>query len=560
MTLLVVAKTPWDKTSDLSGIREELARMFDEGARDPLLDLVLSLLGQMAAQNGQLAWKLQAALRQLYTKKSERISPDQLALFLSLLTTEQAALVDPPASPEPEPPDAPVEPAKPAPKAKTPHKKPFPDDLRREVRYVPVPDALRRCDTCGGTKQAMGYDVRETWEMKPAEFFIIEERLEKCACKTCQDGVVTAEGTAKPIDGGRPGPGLLAQIVTSRFNDSCPLYRQSQIYKRSGITLSPSTLGDWCGFTGDILEPIWKRLRDDTLGCYLISLDDTGMPVLDREHPGGIKRGHVWTYIGDENRSAFCEYTPNWKGEAPRSVLAGFTGKVIQGDGYAGINEFFRKVDPPIRAGCMDHCRRKWVAALDAGDPRAAIAIALIAKVYVVEAGARRDGADLDELLRRRQDSSRPVMLQLQRVVADLHASALPKSPLGKATTYAINQWSTLIVFLDDPRVPLSNAHVERHQRRTALNRKNSLFAGSDEGARRLAILQSIVINCELHGVSMFDYVRDVVAKLAAGWPNSRIDELLPAAWLAGQKREQAEAQQLATAVGAAGRSATPLR
>ncbi len=131
-------------------------------------------------------------------------------------------------------------------------------------------------------------------------------------------------------------------------------------------------------------------------------------------------------------------------------------------------------------------------------------------------------------------------MDQLQRVVADLHQGLVP---LGKATTYAIRQWDTLTVFLDDPRVPLSNAHVERQQRRTALVRKNALFAGSDEGAKRMAILQTIVVNCELHGLEMFAYLRDVLGKLAADWPQSRLDELLSDAWLAEQKRQNLDAQ-----------------
>jgi transposase len=530
------------KKADTTPIRAQIERLLDEGKRDEMLEMVISLIEQMASQNDQLAWRLQTALSQLYRKKSEKISPEQLSLFLSRLTTEQVAQADvaaaeptedQTAAPPPAPPAGPPEPKAP----KQPHKKPFPDHLRREIRPIPVPAALCQCPKCGAGRDPMGYEIRVIWEYKPGEFFVIEERLEKRVCKTCQDGVVTAEGTPKPIEGGRPGPGLIAQIITAKFRESMPLYRQCQSYLRSGIVLSPSTLGDWCAAGAGLYEPIWGFAKSDALHRYLISLDDTGMPVLDREHPNGIRRGHIWTYIADQGEIAFCEYTPDWKKEGPCGVLADFTGKVIQGDGYAGIDPIFKCEVHPTRAGCMDHCRRRFVAAVRSGDPRSALAVALIGKLYHVEADAKRDGAGLDELARRRDQLSRPVFHQLGKVIADLHNRAVPKSPLGKATTYAINQWQTLMVFLDDPRVPLSNAHVERQQRRIALIRKNALFAGSDEGGRRMAILQTAVINCELHDVSLFDYLRDVFGKLAGNWPQSRLAELMPAAWAAARSR-----------------------
>jgi transposase len=141
-----------------------------------------------------------------------------------------------------------------------------------------------------------------------------------------------------------------------------------------------------------------------------------------------------------------------------------------------------------------------------------------------------------------RQERSKPLMDELGAAIARIHQDALPKSVLGKATTYAINQWDTLRVFLDDPRIPLSNAHVERQQRLTALGRKNYLFSGSDEGAKRLATLQTFAVLCELADVSLFEYLRDVIGKLADGWLMSRLPELLPSAW-AKQKAKELDAQ-----------------
>jgi len=534
----------WKNKPELESVRATLERLFDEGDKDELLQMVVGMLGAALSKNDELSWRLQAALKLLGRKKSERISKDQLALFLSKLTEEQAKLAEsPPAPPADEPkPPPPADDVKPPP-PKKPHKKPFPDHLRREIVAVPVPPEKRTCDECSGAKSPMGYEVQCIWEFKPAEFFIIEERLEKVVCKTCESGITTAVGTAKPIDGGRPGVGLLAQIVVSKLDDSSPLYRQTKIYERSGIRLAPSTIGDWYAHTADMLIPLAALERNIALEtCGVLSLDDTGMPVLDRDHPKGIKRGHIWTYIGDENKVAFCEFTPTWDGDEPCKVIAKFKGDVVQGDGYAGINAAFRGRSPPlIRAGCMDHCRRRFVAALDAGDARAAIAIHHMGGLYAIEAEARAAGVDLEELGRRRRDLSKPIMVRLQRAVADLHNVAEPKSPLGKATTYAINQWDTLCVFLDDPRVPLSNAHVERNQRKTGLTRKNSLFAGSDKGAERLATLLTILNNCWLHRVPTFEYLRDVLAKLSDTRYRGTLADLLPQAWMAARAAAAAQ-------------------
>jgi transposase len=532
---------PSTKKPDLSAIAGEMKRL---GASDELCALMLGLLESMTEQNTQLALRLQAALRQLWRPKSERVSADQLLLFLSKLPAAEADQAHVETTTQDVAADGPA--ATPPAKKKPRGKQPFPATLPRRVEPVLVPEAARRC-TCGREKIAIGFDSQFLWEFEPAQFFLRERRLEKLACKCCEEaGVTTAEAPGKPIDGARPGPGLLAQIVTAKFQDACPLYRQSQIYERSGIHLAPSTLGDWCAKTADELEPLWKFFREQTLTSYLLSLDDTKLPVLDREDPRGIKRGHIWTYIGDQGRAAFCAYTPDWSGAAPQKVLADFTGCVIQSDGYAGIDGAFARPGAPIRAGCMDHARRRWVTALEAGDVRAAIVVKLMADVYAVEADARARKLGDAELLALRHAKSRPIMDRLQRVIADLHAGALPKSPLGKATTYAINQWSTLVVFLDDARVPLSNIQVEQQQRRPVLARKNFLFSGSDDGARRVAILQTIVVNCALAKVPIWQYLRDTLARLADGWPQSRIAELTPVAWAAAHKQaaEQANAQQ----------------
>lgn len=532
-------------TADLPALRAQLEALSVAGEHAQVIEVLFEILEREIRDHRDLAARHTALLRSMYRSKSEKVSADQLALFFAQLPANEVIRPPDEPPPAPAPPAGPVEgnggasppgPQKPA-KPKRGGRKPVPPAMRREIVKVPVPKDERCC--CGTEKKLIGTRVRVTIEYRPGEAYAREEHAEVRACGICESNVTTAPTTAPPLEGARPGPSMLAQLVTSKNSDAVPLERQSKILARGGARVAPSTLGDWYAGAANLVEPLWKALRTDTLSRYLVSMDDTGLPVRDRDHVRGIKRGHIWTYLGDGGEVAFCEYTPNWKGTWPQTTLADFRGQVIQSDGYAGLAPIFARADGPRRAGCMDHCRRRFVKALDAGDARAAVVVATLRELYAVEAQARADGVDRDELLRRRQRDSRPLIDRLHQLIGDLAGRATPKSPLGNAVAYAVNQWSTLILFLDDPRVPLSNAHVERQQRRTAIGRHNFLFAGSDDGARRFAMLHTLIVNCDLVGAPPFEYLRDTFRRLADGWPMARIRELLPAAWLADQRRQQ---------------------
>jgi transposase len=541
--------TPPQEVQDLAGVRAMLSKLLADGRGDEMVAMVVGLMEKLLTKNSQLEWRLQAALRQLYRKRSEKVSPEQLALFLSQLEDNEAAKANvevTPPTPSENTPASSDDQAKPKTKLR-PTRKPLDSDLPREVRTIePSPEDMR-CENCGGQKSKMGVEVREMLEFVPAKLVVIEERLTKCVCKKCAEGVVMGKATPKPIEGARPGSGLLAKLLVDKYDDSTPLYRQAKEWRRLGAELSTSTMGDWVAGGIDLLEPLWKFARGNTLVRVVVSLDDTHLPVLDRDHPAGIKKGHLWAFIGDFDQVMFYEYTPTWEGEGPRKILAGFKGKFVQADGYAGIDKYFESPNAPMRVGCLGHCRRKFVAALDAKDMRAAVPISLFAQLYAIEAKAREDKISPDELLARRQALSRPLMDRLGEVVEGLRGKAVPKSPIGKAITYAINQWATLVAFLTDGRIPIDNLHVERRHRVVALGRRNYLFCGSDAGARRHAIISTVLGNCALAGVNPFAYLRDVIAKLAGDWPSARIAELMPAAWAAAQKKaEDSQAQQAA--------------
>jgi len=538
-------------TVDVPALRAQLEALAAAGEHAQVIATLFELIECMVRDHSDLAARYTSMLRGMYRSKSEKISPGQLALFLAQLPANEASPCpdEPPPAPTspptPEPPPGlvngdggspPAGPKKPV-KPKRGGRKPIPPSMRREIVKIPVPEDELHC--CDAEKKLIGTRVRITIEYRPGEAYAREEHAEVRVCGICEGNVTTGPTTPPPIEGARPGPGMLAQIVTSKNSDAVPLERQSKILARGGARVAPSTLGDWYAGAADLAEPLWQALRKDTLGRYLISVDDTGLPVRDRGHARGIKRGHIWTFLGDRGEVGFCEYTPDWKGARPQAILADFRGQVIQSDGYAGLAPIFARPDGPRRAGCMDHCRRRFVKALEAGDARAAVVVSILREIYAVEAQARAEGVDFEELGRRRHRDSSPLIERVHRIIGDLAGRATPKSPLGQAVAYAVNQWSTLILFLDDPRVPLSNAHVERQQRRTAIGRRNFLFAGSDDSARRFAILHTLIVNCDLVGAPPFEYLRDIFRRLADDWPMNRIRELLPAAWLADQRRQQ---------------------
>ncbi len=225
-------------------------------------------------------------------------------------------------------------------------------------------------------------------------------------------------------------------------------------------------------------------------------MGDTDSSAGHNTHPKVVKRGHIWSFVSDEPL-VFYEYTPNWQGAAIQELLKDYAG-TLQGDGYAGLNPLYEKESGPKRAGCLAHARRKFVAAYQAGDLRVARTLQLIQELYGIERRANEDRCNVTERLRRRQEFSAPRMKLLRQELDSLGNQAPPKTPLGVAITYARRQWEALTLFLSDGAQRIDNNHTERSLRPIAVGRKNWLFAGSDQGARRLAILYTVVGSCEL--------------------------------------------------------------
>jgi transposase len=533
--------------ADIKGITEHLRKVLTDGRVDEALGMLESLLAQLRARNTELELQILKLKKHQFGQRSEKVDPDQLALFLSQAQAESneidaavKAILEA-AAPGPE---TPIPAPKPRPRQGH-GRKPLPAHLPREEIILEPAAEEKICATCGGEKACIGYERSEVLEFVPATFKVIEYARAKCACRKCGDGVVIAPPAAKPIDGGLPGPGLLAHVLVSKYKDHLPLHRLSGIYARSGVDLKASTLGDWVTAGTDALDPIARAIWRNALGAHLLQSDDTGIKVLDKDHPNGVKRGHLWVYLGDGRWSAFV-YTPDWKGEWPQSFLAERKGW-LQVDGYAGYDDLFtREGATAIEVSCWAHARRGFVETLEAGDLRAAIPVELIRQLYAIERAATDAGEDHEARRERRQREAPPIIAALGRWMADTYNKEPPKSPLAKACYYAIARWEGLKRFLEDGRLPLDNTASERALRQVAVGRNHYLFAGSDQGGERAAIAYTVIGTCMLAGVDPLAYLTDVFQKLAAGWPHRRLDELLPPNWAASRAAELTAASPVA--------------
>jgi transposase len=530
--------------ADLDDVRRKLEQLLGEGRGPELIALVVALLAEVRDTNTALTVRLRNALRALYGRKSQKVSDEQLSLLFEALGQDPPAAEGKTAEPPPPPPstttpDGPVAqpPVPPPPPRGRGGRSPLPKDLPRESKVVPVPEAERVCAQCGATKTCIGHRTSEILEFVAAQFKVIEEKREKLVCPACPEEGVTTAPSEKVMDRGRPGPGLLAHILVDKLQDSKPLYRQAQGYERAGVSLSTSTIGDWSSFALDVLSPVAERIFAHVLPSFFIHADDTGLRVLDRDHPSGVKRGHVWAFVGS-GLVAF-RYTPDWKAERPAALLKSFTG-YLQGDGYAGYEAMLRDgsagAEPVVpehrRLGCGMHVRSKFEKAAKSGDLRAAVALAHFKILYRIEAACKQEHLSAEQRQARREAESLPQLDELYTWIKELHPRLVPKTPLHQATQYAINQEQRWRRCFTDGRFEIDNGEVERQLRRVALGRKNYLFAGSDKGAERLAVGYTCFGSCHMHGVNPLAWATDVIAKLQAGWPKSRLDELLPGRWV----------------------------
>jgi len=463
--------------------------------------------------------KLQLAYlkRQQYGRSSEQLSEQIAQLELTLEDLEAAATTAAASVDEPTTRDK-------------SSRRPLPAHLPREslVHEPSLPEGCS-CPSCGGVMKALGEDVSEMLEYIPSRFKVIRHVRPKLACARC-DKIVQAAAPSRPIARGLAGPGLLAHVLTSKYADHLPLYRQSQIFARSGIDLDRSTLADWVGGAHGLLAPLVESLAEHVLAGTHLHADDTPYPVL-APGTGKTKIARIWTYVRDERNwgsevppAVLFRYTLDRKGIHPRTHLSQFTG-ALHADGYAGFDRLFET--GRIREfACWAHARRKFFDLFEATQsPIAKEALDRIGALYGIESETR--GKPPDERRAVRQARAGPLLDDLRIWLTSITRQLSKKSDAAAAIRYTLSRWDALCRYRDDGRAELDNNAAERALRTIALGRKNHLFAGADTGGERAAGIYSLIGTAKLNDIDPQAYLHCVLERIAE-YRIDRIDELLP--------------------------------
>jgi transposase len=413
-------------------------------------------------------------------------------------------------------------------------RKPIPDDLHREKHVLDVPESEKTCSCCGTPKKHIGDDVTEELEYKPAIFFVNQFIRPKYACPKCPNsGITTATLLSRPIDKGIAGSGLLSYILVSKHVDHLPLYRLEQMFKRYNIHINRSTMNGWLAQLCFNFEALYRTMHRELVEkSFLIQGDETTIKVMDDTVKDKCAIGYLWPYVGDGKLAVF-EFKDSRAREGPTDFLSGFNDRYLMSDGYAGYNQVIGK-NGLRHLMCWAHARRKFFEQKDLHPPFVEKVLTLIGMLYEVE--RQRDGENKPLSPQKRHElrhaKSKPALDQLKDVLENPGAVLLPKNKLSEAIAYTLNHWEQLNRFLEDGRLPIDNNLVENTIRPVALGRKNYLFAGSPEGAHRLAIIYSLVATCKLNGINPYEYFYDVLPKIPT-YPAKNIAELTPVNWLA---------------------------
>ena len=438
---------------------------------------------------------------------------------------------------------------------KRPSRQPFPEHLPRERVVLPGPT---QCFCCGGSRLAkLGESVTETLESTPRIFKVIQHVREKFTCRDCEK-ISQEPAPFHTIPRAFAGSSLLAMIAYDKFGLHQPLNRQSERFGLEGIPLSVSTLADLIGATCVALKPVYNFIKSTVFKAERIHGDDTTVPVLAQ---GQTDIARVWVYVRDDRPfggsgppCAVFYYSHDRAGIHPQTHLAEYSG-VFQADAYGGYNKLYvptRSPGPLIEAACWAHGRRKFFELADIARnakrraqgktpafvaPMALAALQRIDTLFEIERGI--NGRSPAERLAVRQQLCGPLVTELESWMRAERAKLSRHNDVAKAMDYMLNRWPAFTRFLTDGRICLTNNAAERALRTLALGRKSWLFAGSDRGGERAAMMYSLITTAKMNDVDPQAWLADTLARIA-NHPAQRIGELMPWNWIAPQNQSPA--------------------
>jgi transposase len=504
---------PEPSTSHNTELRAELGRLSQQ-------------LAEALRENALLREKIDALVRRLFGAKSEKLDPGQLLLLLQ-------GLDGPGKAPEPVVAEAPRRSTAPSPprerRPRLPEHLPVVEEVIDPAPVKAAPEQWRR----------IGEEISERLDYEPARFL----RRRTVRPKYVQRGLLDAV----PIIAALPpvllerslvAPGLLAQIVVAKYCDHLPLYRQESIYwTRHQVWLPRQTMAEWVGLAADWLKPIYEHLRIAVLKSGYVQVDETPIRYLAPGH-GRTKLGYLWTCHAPGGDAVFHWQTSRAAACLEKIIPVDFRG-VIQCDGYEAYDCFAKgRGEKIVLVGCLAHVRRKFYEARETAPKVAGWFLRHFQNLYELENQLRQARAGPRQRQAERANLSRQVLARLHRALVRLKTARryLPQSLMGKAIDYALNQWASLQLFLDDGRLEIDNNLVENAIRPTAVGKKNWLFIGEAEAGERSAILYTVIEACRRRGLDPFAYLREVFTRLPS-MTNWQVKDITPEAWAKSRTR-----------------------
>ena len=540
--------------------------------------------------------RLDRLLKRLYGRRTERFDPNEATLFGDLA---EAQAQDAPDKDTAEPADA-QNPAKPKKRARPHGRRRMPADLERRTVHHQLTEAERLCLDCGQQRVDIAVAKSEQLDYRPASLVVIEHLIHKYLCVCCSKAtalaaesmrpelapqlpsqeteqpprapaiseqqpmsnplsdqgskppqtppatspsgvVVAAKKPTMPIPKGLPGAGLLAHLIVCKYVDHLPLYRLERVYERQGLVLPRSTTCDWLAASAQQLKPLYDVMVPAVLQSRVLHTDDT--PVKTQQPPTRqLTTARLWAYLGDNAHPYnVFDFTLTRKRDGPQKFLADFQG-YLQADAFSGYDGLYLPRGPDgvariLEVACNAHARRKFYDARASDALRSHQALAYYGQLYELERAAKGYAEAI--LLQIRQDIAVPILNTFRAWLDDQHADVLPKSPMGEAIGYALNNWTALARYTEAGMLAIDNNVAEREMKRIAIGRKNWLFFGSEQGGKTAAILFSFTSTCQRLGVEPWAYLQDVLTRLPTTAPD-QLANLLPDRWQATRQAKTA--------------------
>ena len=475
-------------------------------------------INQLKSDNLYLKQELDKLKRMLFGAKSERfisdIHPAQLILGLGIepQSVSQA-------------PKETISYQRKKPLEKTPavhSRQPLPAHLPRQ-EVVLEPENKQE-----GAKK-IGEEITEVLEYTPGQLYVKKYIRPKYA-QPLEKGIIIADLPSLPIPKGNAGASLLSHIIVSKFVDHLPFYRQVQMFKRMYVNIAESTINDWFSAGCETLYPLYEELTKQIKQRNYLMADETPIPVLDKDKPGATHQGYYWSYYSPPDRLVCFDYQRGRGKDGPVNFLKDFKGK-LQTDGYAAYSTFEGSRDITLLA-CLAHVRRKFDEALNNDNDRASYFLLKVQELYAIEGQCREESYLMEKRGELRQEKALPILEELESWLKANLIEVLPQSAIGKAIAYALRLWSRIKRYSNDGQCEIDNNLIENSIRPIALGRKNYMFAGSHDGARRAAMIYSFLGTCKINEVNPSDWLTDVLNRIQDHKAN-KLTDLLPQNWKA---------------------------